>query len=71
MVVVLLYEVFDIKLLWGKAFSQSIKLGGGILEDKNLDIQKHGIFQVKGKGKDIRRPPGLQISSCEVTENLK
>ena len=42
-VVVLLYEVFDTKLLWGGAFRQAIELGGGIFEDKNLNIQKHGV----------------------------
>ena len=29
-VVVLLYEFFDIKLIWGEAFSQASELGGGI-----------------------------------------
>ena len=42
-VVVLLYEVFGIKSLWGKAFSQAIELDGGIFEDNNPDKQKHKV----------------------------
>ena len=63
-VIMLLYAVFDIKLLSGEAFSQSSKLDGRIFEDKNPDIQNHGVSQGKGKLQDVRRPPGLQISSC-------
>ena len=35
----LLYEVFDIKWLWGDTFKKSRELDGGIFEDKNLDIK--------------------------------
>ena len=35
-VVVLLYEVYDIKWFWGKAFSQATELYGGIFEDNYI-----------------------------------
>ena len=35
-VVVLLYEVYDIKRLWGKTFSQATDLAGGISEEKYI-----------------------------------
>ena len=37
------YGVFDINLLWEEAFSQVSELGGGIFEDKNPNMQKHGV----------------------------
>ena len=43
-VFVLLYEVFHIRWIWGKDFSQSSKLDSGIFEDKNPDIQKNSVF---------------------------
>ena len=63
-VVVLLYEVLDIRLIWGKAFSQARELDGGIFKDKNPDIQKKGVSWEKDKRKEDRRTPGLKISSC-------
>ena len=65
-IVMLLYEVFDMKWLWGKAFSQARDIDSGIFEDKNPDIQKNGISQGKGKRQDIRHTTGLQISSCII-----
>ena len=40
---VLLYEIFDTKWFGGEAFSQASELDGKIFEDKNLDIQNHGV----------------------------
>ena len=69
-VVMLLYEVFDIKWLWGEAFSQASEIDGGLFEDKNPDIKMHSVSYEKHKRQDVRRTPGLKISSCRTYQKL-